>query len=138
MPAESEWGGVPPFAPGEAQTGRNMVAAARAGGVRKFVFSNVIHPPFPAWSTTGRGNPSKRAYMSPDSITQCFSLRCSCRFSPALALDAGLRPDHMSYSKHAKMAFVDFPDVAEVAALVFVDEVISHGTFGACMTWRAA
>lgn len=40
----------PAFAPNEAELGVVMVKAAKAAGVRKFVFSNVIHPSISALS----------------------------------------------------------------------------------------
>jgi uncharacterized protein YbjT (DUF2867 family) len=123
----------PAFVPGEADMGIAMVEAARAAGVRKFVFSGVIHPSISAMINHAAKQPVEEAlYVSGMDFTV---------LQPAMFMQnlAGLWRDvvergrlSMPYSVSAKVCWVDYRDVAEVAALAMTGDELGYGTFELC------
>lgn len=123
----------PAFAPREAELGVAMVEAARDAGVRKFVFSGVIHPTISAMVNHAAKRPVEEAlYTSGMDFTV---------LQPAMFLQnlralwdevvAGGRLS-LPYSASAKVCWVDYRDVAEVAALALTGSELSYGTFELC------
>jgi uncharacterized protein YbjT (DUF2867 family) len=135
--AASEMEGVfhlnPAFAPNEAELGVAMVEAAKAAGVRKFVFSGVIHPSISALSNHAAKCPVEEVLyesgmnftvLQPTMFMQNFdggwkALREKGRFA-------------LPYSKHAKASYVDYRDVAEVAVIALTSDRLDYGTFELC------
>jgi uncharacterized protein YbjT (DUF2867 family) len=123
----------PAFAPREAEMGVAMVDAAKAAGVRKFVFSGVIHPSISAVVNHAGKQPVEEAlYGSGMDFTV---------LQPAMFMQnlAALWPEvlergrlSMPYSVSAKVCWVDYRDVAEVAALAMTGDELGHGTFELC------
>jgi uncharacterized protein YbjT (DUF2867 family) len=123
----------PAFAPNEAALGMAMVEAAKAAGVRKFVFSSVIHPSISALSNHAAKRPVEEALcesgmqfiiLQPTMFMQNFDsgwkvVREKGRFA-------------LPYSKHAKASYVDYRDVAEVAAIALTSDRLDYGTFELC------
>jgi uncharacterized protein YbjT (DUF2867 family) len=123
----------PAFAPNEADLGVAMVEAATAVGVRKFVFSSVIHPSISALSNHAAKRPVEEALC--ESGMQFIILQ------PTMFMqnfDSGWKAVMekgrfaLPYSTHAKASYVDYRDVAEVAAIAMTSNRLDYGTFELC------
>jgi len=118
----------------EAQMGIAMVDAASAAGVRKFVFSGVIHPSISAMTNHAAAKlPVEEAlYSSQLDFTVLQPARFMQNFGRAwndiVEYDRLAQP----YSLSAKMCSVDYRDVAEVAAIAMTGDELSYGTFELC------
>jgi len=121
----------PAHSAGEAEMGVAMVDAARAAGVRKFVFSGVIHPLISAMSNHAAAKlPVEEAlYTSELDFTVLQPARFMQNFERQW--DDIVEHDRLTqpYSLSAKMCSVDYRDVAEVAALAMTGNELSYGTF---------
>jgi uncharacterized protein YbjT (DUF2867 family) len=124
----------PAHAAGEAEMGVAMVDAARAEGVRKFVFSGVIHPSISAMTNHAAAKlPVEEAlYSSELDFTVLQPARFMQNFERSwhdiVKHDRLAQP----YSLSAKMCSVDYRDVAEVAAMAMTGSELSYGTFELC------
>jgi uncharacterized protein YbjT (DUF2867 family) len=124
----------PAHAAAEADMGVAMVEAARAAGVRKFVFSGVIHPSISAMTNHAAAKlPVEDAlYSSELDFTVLQPARFMQNFERSwndiIAHDRLSQP----YSLSAKMCSVDYRDVAEVAAIAMTGNELSYGTFELC------
>lgn len=123
----------PAFAEREAEMGVAMVNAAAAAGVRKFVFSGVIHPTISAMTNHAAKQPVEEALYG---SAMDFTVLQPAMFMQNLS---ALWPDirdrgrfALPYSETAKVCWVDYRDVAEVAAMAFTDDRLSRGTFELC------
>lgn len=123
----------PAFAPHEAKLGVAMVEAAKVSGVRKFVFSGVIHPSISKMSNHADKLPVEEALYESG---MAFTVLQPTMFMQTLGggWSAVLEQGRLSlpYSKHAKMCYVDYRDVAEVAALALTEDKLGYGTFELC------
>jgi uncharacterized protein YbjT (DUF2867 family) len=123
----------PAFAPREAEMGVGMVNAAKSAGVRKFVFSGVIHPSISAMTNHAAKLPVEDAlYNSGLDFTvlqpAMFMQNLAASWPQIVAEGRFALP----YSVTAKVCWVDYRDVAEVAAIAFTSDRLSHGTFELC------
>ena len=114
--------------------GLAMVDAARAAGVRKFVFSGVIHPSISAMTNHGAAKlPVEEALYSSELD---FTVLQPARFMQNFERSWNDVVEHdrlpVPYSLLAKMCSVDYRDVAEVAALAMTGTKLSYGTFELC------
>ena len=123
----------PAFAPDEADMGVAMVKAAKDAGVRKFVFSSVIHPSISRMVNHAGKRPVEEALY--ESGLE-FTVLQPTMFMQTLA---GSWPGvvksgqfSLPFSKLAKVAYVDYRDVAEAAALALTGDALSYGTFELC------
>jgi uncharacterized protein YbjT (DUF2867 family) len=116
----------------EVEAGLNMVNAARKAGVKKIVFSGVYHPSLSLVNHSDKRPTEEALYRSGIDYTI---------LQPAMYMqmlqqswDAAKKTGEiqMPYSKNSKMAYVDYRDVAECAALAMTDERLSNGTFELC------
>jgi uncharacterized protein YbjT (DUF2867 family) len=123
----------PAFAPNEAELGVAMVEAAKASGVRKFVFSGVIHPSLSSLGNHAGKPPVEEALydsglnftvLQPTIFMQNFDIDWQ------VVMEKGQFA--LPYSKHAKTSYVDYRDVAEVAALALTSNRLDYGTFELC------
>ncbi len=124
----------PAHAADEAAMGLAMVDAARAAGVRKFVFSGVIHPSISAMTNHGAAKlPVEEALYSSDlDFTVLQPARFMQNFSASwkdIVEHGRLEQPH---SLTSKMCSVDYRDVAEVAAMAMTADELSYGTFELC------
>jgi uncharacterized protein YbjT (DUF2867 family) len=122
----------PAFHPDETQMGLNMVRAAAAAGVRNFVFSAVIHP--------GNGLPNHSSKLAVEQALFASGMRFTilqpARFyqnigrvwRAVLAAGAFGEP----FSRAAKIGWVDYRDVVEVAAIALTDDRLGYGAFELC------
>ena len=123
----------PAFAPRESDMGVTMVDAAKAAGVSKFVFSSVIHPSISKLTNHAAKRPVEEAlYQSGMTFVV---------LQPAIFMqniESGWREIIRSgkfalpYSRRVKTCFVDYRDVAAVAAEAFVTDRFDNGTFELC------
>ena len=120
----------PGHAADEAAMGVAMVDAARAGGVAKFVFSGVVHPSVRALTNHAAKLPVEDALFTSDLD---FTVLQPARFLQNFELFWGdvLEHDRLSqpYSLTSKFGWVDYRDVAEVAAIAMTGSELSYGTF---------
>jgi len=113
----------------EVQAGLNMVKAAQASGVSKFVFSSVYHTSLSLANHAEKRPTEEALYRSgmDYTILQPAMYMQMLRQSWQAAKQSG--EIMMPYSKDSKMAYVDYRDVAEAAALAMTDKRLSYGTF---------
>ena len=121
----------PAHAATEAEMGLAMVDAATAAGVRKFVFSGVIHPSISAMTNHGAAKlPVEEALYSSELD---FTVLQPARFMQNFERSWNDIVEHdrlaQPYSLSAKMCSVDYRDVAEVAAMAMTGDELSYGTF---------
>jgi uncharacterized protein YbjT (DUF2867 family) len=124
----------PAHAAREADMGLAMVDAARAAGVRKFVFSGVIHPSISAMTNHAAAKlPVEEALYSSELD---FTVLQPARFMQNFERSWNDIVEHdrlaQPYSLREKMCSVDYRDVAEVAALAMTGGELSYGTFELC------
>jgi len=113
----------------EVEAGLNMVKAAEEAGVKKFVFSSVYHPSLSLANHADKRPTEEALYRSgmDYTILQPAMYMQMLQQSWQAAKDSG--EIIMPYSKDSKMAYVDFRDLAEAAALAMTDKRLSLGTF---------
>jgi uncharacterized protein YbjT (DUF2867 family) len=121
----------PAHTAGEAEMGVAMVDAAHAAGVRKFVFSGVIHPSISALTNHAAAKlPVEEALYS---SALDFTVLQPARFMQNFERSWNDIVEHdrlaQPYSLSAKMCSVDYRDVAEVAAMAMTGGELSYGTF---------
>jgi uncharacterized protein YbjT (DUF2867 family) len=121
----------PAHAATEAEMGLAMVDAAAAAGVRKFVFSGVIHPSISAMTNHGAAKlPVEEALYSSELD---FTVLQPARFMQNFERSWNDIVEHnrlaQPYALSAKMCSVDYRDVAEVAAMAMTGDELSYGTF---------
>jgi uncharacterized protein YbjT (DUF2867 family) len=127
----------PAHSAGEADMGLAMVDAARTAGVRKFVFSGVIHPSISAMTNHAAAKlPVEEALYSSELD---FTVLQPARFMQNFERSWNDIVEHdrlaQPYSLSAKMCSVDYRDVAEVAAMAMTggnSSELSYGTFELC------
>ena len=124
----------PAHAAREAEMGLAMVEAARAAGVRKFVYSGVIHPSISAMTNHAAAKlPVEEALYSSELD---FTVLQPARFMQNFERSWNDVVEHdrlaQPYSLTAKMCSVDYRDVAEVAAMAMTGNDLSYGTFELC------
>lgn len=122
----------PAFVPDEAQLGINMVDAAVRAGVRRFAFSGVIHP--------GNGLANHASKQPVEQALFASSLQYTI-LQPATLFQniAGARDTVVHegvfgepFSRTARVARVDYRDVAEVAAIALTEDRLAYGTYELC------
>jgi uncharacterized protein YbjT (DUF2867 family) len=123
----------PAFAPREADMGVAMVDAAKAAGVRKFVFSGVLHPSISSMVNHAAKQPVEEALytsgMEYTVLQPAMFMQGPAAYWPEVVEYGKLS---MPYSISAKTCWVDLRDVAEVAALALTGDELAYGTFELC------
>ncbi len=124
---------APAFLPDEAKIGKGMVASAERAGVRRFVFSSVIHPILSAL-----GNHAQKAPVEEAVLTSCMEytfLHPTVFFQnfteawPKI-VETGVLAE--PWSVDTRFSRVDYRDVAEVAAIALTEDRLLNGTFELC------
>ena len=120
----------PAFAPQEADLGIAMVKAAEVAGVTKFVFSGVIHPSLSKLSNHAAKLPVEEAIYESGMI---FTVLQPTMFMQTIenGWDEVINEGKFSvpYSKQMRVSYVDYRDVAEVAALALTSDKLDYGTY---------
>lgn len=124
----------PAFVQNEAAIGVSMVDAARRAGVRKFVYSGVIHPAITAMVNHAAKLPVEEAlYTSGLDFTvlqpAVFMRGIADRNWDEMVNDGSLS---LAYSVSSKLCWVDYREVAEAAAIAMTSDKLGYGTFELC------
>jgi len=121
---------IPAFVDDEARVGVTMVQAAVEAGVERFVFSGVYHPSLTDLSNHRDKQPTEQALFESG---LSFTILQPSMFMSQLGglLEAAREHGVISgpYSSESAMAYVDYRDVAEVAAIAFTTDRLLNGTF---------
>lgn len=120
---------TPAFHPDATSMALNVVGAAADAGVEKLVYNGVYHPSLSLPNHAGTRPVEEALYASDLDFTvlqpAMYAQALEDTYRSALETGAVVAP----WSKHSKMTYVDYRDVADVAALAFVDSRLSRGTF---------
>lgn len=124
---------APAFMPREAEVGRGVVEACRTAGVKRFVFSSVIHPVLSGLSNHAAKAPVEEALL--DSGMNYVLLHPALYFqnyrqSWKKVVETGVLAE--PWSAGTRFSRVDYRDVAEVAAIAFSEDRLDYGTFELC------
>ena len=117
----------------EAEVGQKFVAAAKQAGVRRVVFSSVIHPVLSALVNHAAKAPVEEALI--DSGMEYVFLEPGMFFQNlapgwAKVKESGIFGE--PYSMESRFTRVDYRDVAEVAAIALTEDRLLYGTFELC------
>jgi uncharacterized protein YbjT (DUF2867 family) len=124
---------APVALPAEANVGRAFVAASIAAGVRRFVFSSVIHPVLSGLPNHAQKAPVEEAvlnsnleyvFLHPPVLYQ--------NFTPAWPVIVKTGVIAEPWSNDTRISRVDYRDVAEVAAIALTEDRLLYGTFELC------
>ncbi len=120
---------LPAFAPDTIDLGTGMIAAAHDAGVRRVVFSGVYHPSLSLVNHADTRPIEEALYNSNLEFTvlQPAMFMQGLSGSWASAVRDGVFA--MPYSKDSAMTFVDYRDVADVAAIAFSSDDLVNGVF---------
>ena len=120
---------TPAFHPDATAMALNVVAATVDAGVDKLVYNGVYHPSLSLPNHAGTRPVEEALYASDLDFTilqpAMYVQALEATYRSALETGAVVAP----WSRHSKMTYVDYRDVAEVAALAFIDSRLSRGTF---------
>ncbi|PBB17310.1 NmrA family NAD(P)-binding protein [Mesorhizobium sp. WSM4313] len=124
---------APAFIPAEADVGKKVVEATIDAGVRRFVFSAVIHPVLSDLVNHVAKAPVEEAvlnsgleytFLHPARYFQNYAA-----FWPKVVKEGVLAEP---WSSGTRFSLVDYRDVAEVAAIALTEERLLFGTFELC------
>lgn len=124
---------APAFIPREAEIGQQFVAAARRAGVRKIVFSSVIHPVLSELENHAAKAPVEEAIVESG---MTYALLQPTLFFQMLAgswsriVSSGVHAE--PWSADTAFSRVDYRDVAEVAAIALTEDRLDDGTYQLC------
>jgi uncharacterized protein YbjT (DUF2867 family) len=101
--------------------------------VRKFVFSGAIHPSISKMTNHAAKRPVEEAlYESGMEFTVLQPAMFMQTLDNGWSAVLEQRRFSLPYSKQAKACYVDYRDVASVAALALTEDKLSYGTFELC------
>ncbi|MBR7517837.1 NmrA family NAD(P)-binding protein, partial [Mycobacterium tuberculosis] len=123
----------PAFLPDEADLGRRVGDAERRAGVRRFVFSAVIHPILSALSNHTAKAPVEDAILN--SGMEYTFLHPTRYYQNFAAFWPRVIEEHVlsePWSADTRFSLVDYRDVAETAAIALTDDRLVYGTFELC------
>ena len=124
---------APAFIENEAAVGKQMVEAAQKAGVRRFVFSSVIHPILSALVNHAAKPPVEEALL--DSDMEWVFLQPALFYQNfARDWDKAVESGKFGepWSPETRFSRVDYRDVAEVAAIALTEDRLNYGTFSLC------
>ncbi|WP_311045007.1 NmrA family NAD(P)-binding protein [Rhizobium sp. NZLR1b] len=121
----------PVFEPNEVQFGLNMIAAAQRAGVRKFVFSSVIHPILSLPNHAAK-TPVENELINSDLDYTILPMRVVSELrAPSWERIVETSCLAEPWSAETRFSRVDYRDVAEVAAIALTEDRLAYGTFRA-------
>ena len=124
---------APVALPAEADAGRAFVAASIAAGVRRFVFSSVIHPVLSGLPNHEQKAPVEEAVLN--SNLEYIFLHPTVLYQNYTAAWPGIVKTGViaePWSNDTRFSRVDYRDVAEVAAIALTEDRLLYGTFELC------
>jgi uncharacterized protein YbjT (DUF2867 family) len=124
---------APAFLPNEAEVGIRVVEAAKGAGVKRFVFSSVIHPVLAELANHAAKAPVEDAVLS--SGMEFTFLHPTLFFQSFAAgwrrvVESGVLAE--PWSVETRFSRVDYRDVAETAAIALTEDRLLYGTFELC------
>lgn len=119
----------PPFAADEAEMGIAMVQAAKRAKIRKFVFSAVIHPANGLSNHASKLPVEENILKSNLDYTILYPATHFQNFAAGWSAIANSGVYAEPYRPEARLARVDYRDVADVVAQAFLDDRLSYGSF---------
>ena len=124
---------APAFLSDEAKIGKAMVTAAIRAGVRRFVFSSVIHPVLSGLPNHAAKAPVEEAVLESD-LEYRFLHPTLFFQNYARSWDRIVETGAVSepWSANTRFSRVDYRDVAEVAAIALTEDRLLFGTFELC------
>ncbi|MBB5059351.1 uncharacterized protein YbjT (DUF2867 family) [Granulicella aggregans] len=117
----------------EAEVGKQFVTAAKRAGVRRVVFSSVIHPVLSELVNHADKAPVEEALL--DSGMEYVFLQPAMFFQNFVAAWAKMKESGVygePWSSETRFTRVDYRDVAEVAAIALTEDRLLYGTFELC------
>lgn len=121
---------APAFMPNETEVGIGVVEAAKQAGVRRFVFSAVIHPILSALSNHIAKGPVEEAILASDMeytfLQPAMFLQNYAESWPSVVKTGVLAEP---WSTQTRFSRVDYRDVAEAAAIALTEDRLLYGTF---------
>ena len=124
---------APVYQKEEAQMGLSFVAAAKAAGVRRIVFSSVIHPVIGKLQNHIQKVPVEEAIV--ESGMEFTILHPTVFYQNLTTAWPGVVKTGVfaePFSAGARISRVDYRDVAEVAAMALTEDRLLNGTFELC------
>ena len=125
---------IPPAAlENEAEVGTSFMKAAKAAGIRRVVFSSVIHPVLSELVNHAAKAPVEEALL--DSGMEYVFLQPAMFFQNLAQGWAKVKQSGVfgePWSMETRFSRVDYRDVAEVAAIALTEERLLYGTFELC------
>jgi uncharacterized protein YbjT (DUF2867 family) len=124
---------APVALPDEAEVGVAFVAQAIKSGVRRFVFSSVIHPVLSGLPNHALKAPVEEAVLnSPLEYTFLHPTLLFQNYAEAWEriVESGVVAE--PWSNDTRFSRVDYRDVAEVAAVALTEDRLLYGTFELC------
>jgi uncharacterized protein YbjT (DUF2867 family) len=117
----------------EATVGKAFVEAAIGAGVRRFVFSSVIHPVLRGLPNHALKAPVEDAVLNSD-LEYSFLHPTVLFQNFAVAWDGIIKSGVVAepWSNDTRFSRVDYRDVAEVAAIALTEDRLLYGTFELC------
>ena len=124
---------APVTLPDEATVGKAFVAAAISAGVRRFVFSSVIHPVLSGLPNHALKAPVEDAVLNSD-LEYTFLHPTVLFQNFAGAWDGIVKSGVVAepWSNDTRFSRVDYRDVAEAAAIALTEDRLLYGTFELC------
>ncbi len=117
----------------EAEVGKQFVMAAKQAGVRRVVFSSVIHPVLSELVNHADKAPVEEALL--DSGMEYVFLQPAMFFQNFIGAWAKMKASGVygePWSTETSFTRVDYRDVAEVAAIALTEDRLLYGTFELC------
>jgi uncharacterized protein YbjT (DUF2867 family) len=117
----------------EAEVGKQFVTAAKRAGVRRVVFSSVIHPVLSELVNHADKAPVEEALL--DSGMEYVLLQPAMFFQNFIGAWAKMKQSGVygePWSTETRFTRVDYRDVAEVAAMALTEDRLLYGTFELC------
>jgi len=117
----------------EAEVGKQFVAAAKQAGVRRVVFSSVIHPVLSELANHADKAPVEEALI--DSGMEYVFLHPAMFFQNIGASWTKMKETGVygePWSTETRFSRIDYRDVAEVAAIALTEDRLLYGTFELC------
>jgi uncharacterized protein YbjT (DUF2867 family) len=124
---------APAFLPDESEIGKGMVDSAERAGVRRFVFSSVIHPVLSALGNHAQKAPVEEALLTSGmEYTFLHPTVFFQNFTEAwpMIVETGVLAE--PWSVDTRFSRVDYRDVAEAAAIALTEDRLLYGTFELC------
>lgn len=122
----------PAFTVNESGMGISMVRAAIGAGVRKFVFSSVLHPQLRLPNHTAKQPVEEALYESGMDYTILQPAMFMQNLQGGWKQVSETGKFVLPFSANVPLCYVDYRDVAECAALAFASDRLAYGTFELC------